>query len=74
MNNYQCDHTPGTNLTKDQHLDLICRGCLRGWMNRHNAMKQFVEQVSKLEGDPATTFRYYLIERANELLKELGEL
>ena len=47
MNNkYKCDHTPGSPRTDEQTLDLICRGCIRAYMQREKAMLAFIESIS----------------------------
>jgi hypothetical protein len=65
MNKYKCDHTPGTERTEDQHLDLICRSCLKAWMARHDALLAFVKETAVMQDGCNCG-------KAEKLLKEMG--
>jgi len=73
MNQYKCE---------DHHLDLVCRGCVKAWIARHDEMKIFIHNISL----PYLSLNEIesLVERrddialiainARELLKKIGEL
>ena len=54
---------------ENHKLDLICRGCVRAWMNRHNALLDFVKKAScfDMPDDPRLLAKEALI-----LLKKIG--
>lgn len=51
---------------ENHSLDLVCRGCMKAWIARHDKMLEFVKEIVKYwECDPR---------HAEQLLKEIGEL
>ena len=55
----------------DNHkLDLVCRGCVKAWITRHDAMKTFLEDIYFNPSEHKNT--HHLSSDVGLLLKELG--
>lgn len=59
MSKYKCDN---------HKIDLVCRGCVKAWIARHDAMLSFIKDIIT---DGRTIQDQ---EEATELLKEIGEI
>lgn len=64
---------------EDHRLDLVCRGCVKAWIARHDKLLEFVKYVSQIKNDVLDEDAYILvldgvIEEAKQELKEIGEL
>lgn len=76
MNKYKCDHSPGS---PNKELDLICRGCLRAWIGKHDLLVEFVKHISEIRNDVLDEDMYIgvldgVIDESKSLLKIIGEI
>ncbi len=63
MSKYKCEN---------HKLDLCCLGCVRAWITRHDAMKEFILELARHNSSEGCEER--LCVKAFELLKEIGEI
>lgn len=60
MSDYHCEN---------HKLDLVCRGCLKAWIARHDKLLAFVKEIASNNYQD----NIYDLE-ARDLLKEIGEM
>ena len=69
MSEYKCEHCPDTQRNANQVLDLVCLGCMKAWIARHDKMLEFIKEIAN---DNSRVF-IDLDDQAKDLLKEIGE-
>lgn len=57
---------------ENHSLDLVCRGCMKAWIARHDKMLEFVKDLSQTTDVLGDVTQMAKI--AKSLLKEIGEL
>lgn len=66
---------------ENHQLDLICRGCMKAWIARHDRMLKYLKTLGWLDtytDEDIAEFNhngsYLEAKEARDLLKEIGEL
>lgn len=70
---YQCD-TPISHKASLNNSLFVCLGCWHAHEEKYNALVRFLKQEIKTRDYVCTTNHAVLLDNAQELLKELGEL
>ena len=57
---------------EEHKLDLVCQGCMKAWIARHDRMLKFIKKICYEHTDFEETA--HISWDAAELLKEIGKL